>query len=501
MNITTANHLVPTTPAGRGRAGLAFQSILILVTAAFLWTVSQSPGAVAVWLIAAIVGLTIDPAGKLIFPAMVIAVATGIGCWSGVQMIRTMPDQIVVGHFVEFIPALLYLLRPFGIGLFFFLVPTAIVAGLVRANAARSWRGGFAVVVAGVACFIAFFSLVAKASRQGMTVAPPLKVSEEFWNETPLVDLGDTVVVPPSRPVPDYDVRRGESYGPHGFRNTLDLYLPRQDVKPPVVIYLHGGGIYSGGTDGQDNGLPEIWRNAFLARGLAVAELNYRLAAAKPNPSRPEVTGPHPAQIQDCLTAVRFLRAEAERLGVNGANIGVMGHSYGGGLAALMGVAADRSEFLTETHPGISSRVQAVVNSAGMVDHRIWAAQSRFAWKMLNLPSADYTSSETAFEQYFHSDRFVGRRFDPNDEAVMAASAITQVRSGCPPFLNIYGMRDTAVPPIQGDLFHGRLRKAGVSSKLVIIPGAGHGLADVTGTGELMAEFLASQLNVSGRRE
>ena len=497
MDITTANHLVPTTPARRGRAAMVFQSILILATAAFLWMVSQSPGAVTVWLVSAIVGLTIDPAGRLIFPALVITVATGIGCWSGVQMIRTMPDQVVVGHFIEFIPALFYLLRPFGIGLFFFVVPTAIVAGLVRANAARSWRGGSAVVVVGAACFVAFFWLVEKASQKGRTLPPPLKVREEFWNETPQVDLSDTVVVPPPRPVPEFDVRSGESYGPHGFRNTLDLYLPRQAVKPPVVIYLHGGGIYAGGTDGQDNGLPENWRNSFLARGLAVAELNYRLAAAKPNPARPEVTGPHPAQIQDCLTAVRFLRADAARLGVNGANIGVMGHSYGGGLAALMGVAADRREFLTETHPGISSRVQAVVNSAGMVDHRIWAAQSRFAWKMLNLPSADYTSSETTFEQYFHSDRFVGRRFDPNDEAVMSASAVTQVRPGCPPFLHLYGMRDTAVPPIQGDLFHGRLRKAGVASRLVIIPGASHGLADVTGTGELMAEFLASQLKVS----
>jgi pimeloyl-ACP methyl ester carboxylesterase len=60
-----------------------------------------------------------------------------------------------------------------------------------------------------------------------------------------------------------------------------------------------------------------------------------------------------------------------------------------------------------------------------------------------------------------------------------------------PPFLLLYGFRDVA---IQGELLHGRLKGAGVSSRLVVIPGAGHGLAGVPGTGDLAAEFLRGRL-------
>ena len=164
------------------------------------------------------------------------------------------------------------------------------------------------------------------------------------------------------------------------------------------------------------------------------------------------------------------------------------------GLASLAGVASDLPEFITDTNKGVSSEVQVVVNSAGITDHRIWAIQGRLSLKMLNLPSADYTFSEKTYVDYFLSDRFAGRRFDPNDPALANFSPITHVRPGKTPFLHLYGMRDCAAPPIQGDLFHGRLKKAGVPSRLVLIPGAGHTMADVAGTGELMADFLAGHL-------
>ena len=495
MSASSSDKLLPGTSTNLGRIQLALQTTLLVAAAAFLWSISQSLGLAVVWLAAATVALATDPAGKKAFPLLILAVAIGGAGWAGIQNVAGMPDQHVRERLNEFLPAVPYLLKPIGVTYFFFVVPTAIVAGLVRAISARSWRGGLAVVVIGAGCFGAFLTFVEKHTGKGMSLAPPLKIAEEYWNEQVSIDLGEVVTVPPSRPIPEYDVRVGESYGPHGFRNTMDLYIPRQQVRPSVVIYLHGGGVFEGGTDGKGNGLPDVWRNAMLARGLAVANINYRLAGALPNPARPEATGPHPAQIQDCLAAVRFLRAEADQLGLDGERIGVMRHSYGGGLAALAGVAADQSEFLTDTRRGVSSDVQAVVNSAGITDHRVWAIQGRMAFKMLNLTSADYTFSETAYAQYYLSDRFVGRSFDPDDPAVASLSAITHVGPQCPPFLHIYGMRDCNAPPIQGDLLHGRLKKAGVLSRLVIIPGASHGLADVKGTGELMADFLASHLN------
>jgi acetyl esterase/lipase len=73
----------------------------------------------------------------------------------------------------------------------------------------------------------------------------------------------------------------------------------------------------------------------------------------------------------------------------------------------------------------------------------------------------------------------------------VAASPISHVRRDAPPFLILYGFRDLA---IQGEMLHMRLKAAGAPSRLVVIPGAGHGLAAVAGTGDLMAEFLRERL-------
>ena len=319
--------------------------------------------------------------------------------------------------------------------------------------------------------------------------APPLGITEVFFYDQPPVDLADVAEIPKRPPVPLFEVRKGLSYGPHGYRNTLNLYLPRGVQEPlPVVIYIHGGGTMGGGTEaGEQMGLPDVWRDALLAQGLAIANINYRLIVADPNSRHDEITGPFPAQIQDCLAVVRFLRADAGRLGLDPGRIGVMGHSFGGCLASLVGLAWDREEFLTATRRGVSSRVQAVVNSAGITDLRIWGTQVRFWAKLWNIPTADYLGANDFGREYCQT----GAEFDPRNKSVAAASPVTHVRRDAPPFLLVYGFRDLAV---QGELLHERLKRAGVSSRLVIIPGAGHGLAGVPGTGDLAAEFLRGQL-------
>jgi acetyl esterase/lipase len=209
-----------------------------------------------------------------------------------------------------------------------------------------------------------------------------------------------------------------------------------------VVIYIHGGGARDGGTEaGPDLGPPDVWRDAPLARGLVIANIKYRLIFADPESRHDEVTGPFPAQIQDCLAAVRFLRAEAGRLGLDPERIGAMGHSFGGCLASLVGLAWDREEFLTNTRRGVSGRVSAVVNSAGITDLRAWGTQTRSNAKLWNLPTADYLGANEFGWRYCQT----GAEFDPTNEAVAAASPITHVRRDALPFLIMYGFRDLAV--------------------------------------------------------
>jgi len=74
---------------------------------------------------------------------------------------------------------------------------------------------------------------------------------------------------------------------------------------------------------------------------------------------------------------------------------------------------------------------------------------------------------------------------------VKEASPITYIRADAPPFLVMFGFRDLAT---QGEMLHMNLKKMGASSRLIIIPGAGHGLAAVAGCGDVVAQFLQERL-------
>jgi acetyl esterase/lipase len=108
---------------------------------------------------------------------------------------------------------------------------------------------------------------------------------------------------------------------PGGHDLVLDLYRPAgASGRVPVVIFLHGGG-WSGGTrtTGPD------FKRFFAADGFAMVSIEYRLA--------PAIT--FPSNVEDVKTAVRWVRANADRFDLDAARIGLWGTSAGGHLAAV----------------------------------------------------------------------------------------------------------------------------------------------------------------------
>jgi acetyl esterase/lipase len=269
-------------------------------------------------------------------------------------------------------------------------------------------------------------------------------------------------------------------YGPHGWRNTLDLHLPKgPGGLMPVVVYFHGG-------DGVKEELPQKWALPLLDRGYAIAASNRRPSSRDPrlpNPSN-EAVAPFPAQIQDAKAAVRFLRASAEEYGLDPNRVAVMGHSEGGFLAALVAVAHDVPEFESDGwHQGTSCRVQAAVVLAAPLDLRIFDEQKRLHGQCLNLPAASF--AEPGVGGLFRSIR--------NLDKAAWASPTTYVSSDDSPVLIISGFRDTTVPPHQADHFFGLLRQAGVEAQIALVAGASHGLDDGT-VGPTIGDFLDRQL-------
>lgn len=99
------------------------------------------------------------------------------------------------------------------------------------------------------------------------------------------------------------------------------LYRPFVAEELPVIVYYHGGGFVLGSLDTYDN----VCRNLCADTGAIVVSVDYRLA--------PEHR--FPVASDDALMAVRFLEAEAGRLGIDPARMLVAGDSAGGNLAAV----------------------------------------------------------------------------------------------------------------------------------------------------------------------
>ncbi|MDP4595127.1 MAG: alpha/beta hydrolase [Beijerinckiaceae bacterium] len=97
-----------------------------------------------------------------------------------------------------------------------------------------------------------------------------------------------------------------------------DLYTP-ENAKPGCIVYIHGGGWANGSIESHTR-VPRTLANAV---GLRVLNVEYRLA--------PE--HPHPAGLEDCVAAWRWLVEQAEKPGEFRGPLGISGDSAGANLA------------------------------------------------------------------------------------------------------------------------------------------------------------------------
>lgn len=244
----------------------------------------------------------------------------------------------------------------------------------------------------------------------------------------------------------------------------LDLFLPPEDeqsggARPtgvPVVIWLHGGGWFTG-----DRTLaPDLAARA-AATGLAYASIEYRLSGDTV----------FPAQLADVRAAIRFLRANAGRWGLDPAAVGLWGASAGGHLAALAGVTGHLplvpGEEGAEAPPGDAS-VRAVAAGYPPVDLAAVVADTLAA-----RPDADPRS--------FPECRLLGGLPAELPELAALANPLTRVTAAAPAFQLAHGTADPLVSHRQSVALHEALVAAGADSELYLIEGAKHGFLNPPG--------------------
>lgn len=254
--------------------------------------------------------------------------------------------------------------------------------------------------------------------------------------------------------------------GGHALQK-LDLYLPEQGENLPLIIWIHGGAWRSGGKEQ----LQASQLLDFLADGYAIASVDYRLSQH----------ATFPAQIQDCKAAVRWLRAHAERYGLDPDRFGAWGPSAGGHLVALLGTAGDVGEFETGENLNYSSRVQAVADFFGPTDFLQMDAHRLPEGLVHGLPDSPEA-------------RLVGGPIELNRDKVAKANPITYVSEDDPPFLIVHGDADPLVPHHQSELLADALRKADVPVVFYTVKGGRHGGFSDPKVGQLVKDFFAEHL-------
>jgi acetyl esterase/lipase len=195
----------------------------------------------------------------------------------------------------------------------------------------------------------------------GATVALVLVLSSLLsacWvnqNDIALVDK-----VNPGAPVAAGAVTRDIAYGPDAAQK-LDVYLPF-GPQQGTIVYFHSGG-WTGGTKAN---VPALILQE-LNRGWAVVSVDHRLAGT---------SGVRAPQIlADVDRSIRYVKANAQRLGVDTSTIVASGWSAGAHLALMAAIAPgfQVAPDLPAELAGVAPNVDAVVSIAGTSDLTTWA--------------------------------------------------------------------------------------------------------------------------------
>ncbi len=125
-----------------------------------------------------------------------------------------------------------------------------------------------------------------------------------------------------------------------GSSTVLDLAQPLfgPQQNRPAILIIHGGGWSAGSKNDM------VYRTLMIdyaMKGYVVANMNYRLIQE----SEP------PACIEDVRCAIRWMKVNANRLGIDPNRIGTYGHSAGGHLSLMAGVAAESNAFNDAADP------------------------------------------------------------------------------------------------------------------------------------------------------
>ena len=220
-------------------------------------------------------------------------------------------------------------------------------------------------------------------------------------------------------------------------RHILDVYAPKKPAPNaagyPVVLFIHGGSW----TSGNKNIYTFIGRR-LAKQGVVAVLINYRLA--------PPVHVPE--QAADCARALAWTVANIKQYGGDPKRVFVMGHSAGGGLAALL---ATDDELLARNGLPQNPVRGAIMDDPAGLDMYSYLKEMKY-------------EGDEKYKVPFGNDPAMWKKMSP----------IYKIKPNLPPFIFYIG--GETYPSISGSSgrFRDQLKATGQAPPYTIIPGRHH---------------------------
>lgn len=234
-----------------------------------------------------------------------------------------------------------------------------------------------------------------------------------------------------------------------GISLFIQLILPSERTKDtPLVIYIPGSAFHWQNVKGV---IPTI--SLLVNRGFAVAMVQYRGSEA----------ASFPAQMLDAKAAVRYMKINAHKYGLNSNKVYLMGDSSGGHTALMAGLTVGIDGFEEAVYSEVSSDVKGIIDMYGPTD----------ITKM-----NDELSSQNHIEPDSPEGCLIGGRNVLEHPELTAPTVVMNYIDSSreiPPILIFHGTNDELVPFGQSCMLYEKLMKCNKNAMFYAIDNAHHG--------------------------
>jgi len=219
---------------------------------------------------------------------------------------------------------------------------------------------------------------------------------------------------------------------------TLEYFKPNAEKASGTAIIIVPGGGYSVVVyDGEGVSTAK----ALAEKGIAAFVLKYRL------PNDAIMTDKKIGPLQDAQQAIKLVRDNAEKLGLNKNKIGIMGFSAGGHLASTAATHFEKAYIENKENTNLRPDFQILV------------------YPVISMTNAlTHTGSR---------DNLLGK--NPSDEDINLFSNELQVQANTPPAYLTHTADDTTVDVDNSIVYFEKLRHNKVNAEMHIYPKGGHG--------------------------